>query len=345
MITIRNLTVDLGEFKLKQINLEIFEHEFFIIMGPSGSGKTVLLETIAGLVTADDGQLYIAGDDMTRMPPEKRGISIVYQDYALFPHLNVIENIRYGLQYSAIGKSQWAQRLNELLELFNLTGLERRYPGTLSGGEQQRVAMARGIVVDPRILLLDEPLSALDPRLRGDFRQLLKRMQQNTNATIVMVTHDFNEALTLGKRVAVMHTGQIRQVGSLEDIFQRPQSLMVAEFVGIKNCFKVQVDGHKAQIEGLEITLAESYRPAQQNLTIRPEDIVLSSAPFQEKVRNCWRATVSHVVIQGFYAEVYTMTGPLRLCTFMSRADILKMGLVEGEKVYLSFAPEDVHLF
>jgi len=345
MISIQNLDVDLGEFHLRQINLDIAENEFFIIMGPSGSGKTILLETLAGLVPTASGKIVIGNRDMSRLPPEKRGISIVYQDYALFPHLDVIENIRYGLRFSSIAKEHWSQRIDELLDLFELTGLEKRYTKTLSGGEQQRVAMARAMVVEPQILLLDEPLSALDPRLREDFRQLLKRMQQNTMTTVVMVTHDFSEALALGKCAAVMHGGQIMQVGSMEDIFKRPQSEMVAEFVGIKNRFQVRVDGCKAQVEGLELILPESNPPAQKTLAIRPEDIVMSSAPLDDKAVNFWRATVCQIVAQGFYYEIYTLTGTLPLCTFVSRADMLEMELTEGKDVYLYIAPEAVHLF
>ena len=259
MISIEDLHVNLGAFHLEGINLSVAQNDFFIIMGPSGSGKTILLETIAGLVRPTAGRISIAGVDITRRPPEKRGISIVYQDYALFPHLSVVENIRYGLRFHKDGVAGGEGRLQELVELLNLGGLEQRQPETLSGGEQQRVAMARALVVNPQILLLDEPLSALDPRLREEFRFLLKRLQHNTDVTVVMVTHDFSEALALGKRAVVMHEGRIEQSGSLTDIFQRPQSTMVADFVGMKNLFSVTVDGEGAQLGDLQIHFGRLY--------------------------------------------------------------------------------------
>ncbi len=225
------------------------------------------------MVKPKSGSIRVSGEEITTLPPEKRGISIVYQDYALFPHLTVVENIRYGLSFSQIDPIHGKQRLYELIRLLNLQGLENRYPETLSGGEQQRVAMARALVVKPKVLLLDEPLSALDPRLREEFRLMLKRLQHSTAATILMVTHDFSEALALGGRGAVMDHGRIRQSGSMEDLFQRPKSTMVADFVGMKNLFPVICVNDIAYIGDLQVYLGrndcqgEALSPSGQRIS------------------------------------------------------------------------------
>ncbi|MCD6527944.1 MAG: ABC transporter ATP-binding protein [Desulfuromonas sp.] len=348
MISIENLHVDLGDFHLVAIDLSIEQNDFFIVMGPSGSGKTILLETIAGLVRPTAGRISIAGVDITRRPPEKRGISIVYQDYALFPHLSVVENIRYGLRFHKDGVAGGEGRLQELVELLNLGGLEQRQPETLSGGEQQRVAMARALVVNPQILLLDEPLSALDPRLREEFRFLLKRLQQNTDVTVVMVTHDFSEALALGKRAAVMHDGRIEQSGSLTDIFQRPQSTMVADFVGMKNLFSVTVDTESAQLGDLQIYLGRPDEPGgsgQKFIAVRPEDIVLSKESLHSSMRNCFQGTVRQIMPQGFYYEIYLVSGGTSFCALATKGALLELDLQEGKDIYFSFKSTAIHLF
>ncbi|MDY6951579.1 MAG: ATP-binding cassette domain-containing protein [Thermodesulfobacteriota bacterium] len=209
MITIRGLNISLRDFHLRDIHLDVAENEFFILMGPTGAGKTVLLEAIAGLVPIESGKISIGGQEMTGLPPEKRGISIVYQDYALFPHLTVINNITYGLRFHKINKEKAQERLARLLHVLNLSHLKDRLPAHLSGGEKQRVSVARALMVEPKVLLLDEPLSALDPGFREEVREALKRLHRTSNITFMMVTHDFAEALSLAGRAAVMNQGKI----------------------------------------------------------------------------------------------------------------------------------------
>lgn len=345
MISVENLHIDLGEFHLRDITFEVEENEFFIIMGPSGSGKTILLETIAGLVQPKTGRIKIGAEEITHLPPEKRGISIVYQDYALFPHLTVVENIRYGLHFSKENKAAGENHLRELLTLLNLEGLERRYPETLSGGEQQRVAMARALVVNPKILLLDEPLSALDPRLREEFRLLLKQLQQNTTATILMVTHDFSEALALGGRGAVMNDGRIEQTGSMEDIFQRPVSTMVSNFVGMKNLFAVTLKNETATIEGLQIQLGHSYRDGHRFIAIRPEDIVLSAEQLQSSMRNSFSGQIVRIISQGFYYEIHIEVNKTSFCALVTKGALVEMELQEGKEIFLFFKSTAIHTF
>ncbi len=345
MITLENLHIDLGEFSLYGVDLHVEKNDFFMLMGPSGAGKTVLLEAIAGLVTPQQGRIKVAGRDVTDLPPEKRGISIVYQDYALFPHLNVAENIRYGLHFCRRDKQAGTERLHELLELFNLQHLEKRYPGTLSGGEQQRVAMARAMIVNPQVLLLDEPLSALDPRLREEFRLILKQLQQNNSVTILMVTHDFAEALALGGRGAVIHQGRVEQVGTMEDLFQRPQSTMVADFVGMKNLFAVKLQDENADLGSLQIQLGHHCIESHGYIAIRPEDIVLSTTRLESSMRNSFRGVISRIMSQGFYYEVHIAVGEVSFCALVTKGALLEMGLAEGREIYLFFKSTAIHIF
>lgn len=345
MISIADLNICLGEFRLQDISFEVEDNEFFILMGPSGSGKTVLLECLAGLVKPQRGRILLGCDEITHLVPEKRGISIVYQDYALFPHLTVVENIRYGLNYSEEERASGEARLGELLGLLNLRGLEKRYPGTLSGGEQQRVAMARALVVNPEILLLDEPLSALDPRLREEFRIMLKHLQRTTSATILMVTHDFSEALALGGRGAVMNRGRIEQIGSMEDLFQRPKTAMVADFVGMKNLFSVTVADDMAFIDDLQVYLGRRDCHNAGFIAIRPEDIVLSKETLSSSMRNCFAGKVSQVIPQGFYFEVHVTVAGQAFCALVTKGALLDIDLREGKDIFLSFKSTAIHLF
>ncbi|HPE36628.1 MAG TPA: ATP-binding cassette domain-containing protein [Spirochaetales bacterium] len=233
MISVRGLSLRFEGFRLDDINLDIEEGCFFIVMGPTGAGKTVLLEAIAGHHALDSGSVSLRGVDVTRLPPEARRVGIVYQDYALFPHLNVERNIRFAEAYlgddEADARGLRFRRLVERLDIGHLLG---RKPGTLSGGESQRVALARALLPDPDLVLLDEPLSALDPAFRGELRDMLKDIHRDTGTTFVAVTHDFDEARDLGTRGAVMNRGRIVQDGSIADIFERPNDEFVARFVG-----------------------------------------------------------------------------------------------------------------
>ena len=345
MIKIENLHIQLGGFDLHDINLHIEENDFFMLMGPSGAGKTILLEAIAGLVPVKSGRIKVAGQDITQLPPEKRGISIVYQDYALFPHLTVANNIRYGLRFQKIEKSEGDQRLDQLLKLLNLQHLANRSPETLSGGEQQRVAMARALIVNPQVLLLDEPLSALDPRLREEFRPILKRLQQQSTTTILMVTHDFAEALALGHRGAIVNAGQIEQSGSMEELFQRPQSTMVADFVGMKNLFAVTILEETARIKNLQIQLGHSHDQDEGFIAIRPEDIVLSTEQLQSSMRNSFQGKISQIISQGFYYEVHVTVDGINFCALVTKGALLEMELQEGKEIYLFFKSTAIHTF
>jgi molybdate/tungstate transport system ATP-binding protein len=345
MISIRGLDIDLRDFHLRDINLEIAKNEFFVLMGPTGAGKTVLLEAIAGLVPIKNGTIYIGGKDITGLPPEKRGISIVYQDYALFPHLTVMDNITYGLHFHKIDKRKARERLAQLIEVLNLSHVQHRLPVNLSGGEKQRVSVARALMVEPRVLLLDEPLSALDPGFREEVRGALKRLHRSSNITFMMVTHDFAEALSLAGRAAVMNNGRIEQVGEIEDIFKRPNSAFVADFVGMKNLFRAEFKGTKALVSGLEIELGVTPVNSHGYLAIRPEDIVISRRRFSSSMRNVFSAVVTAIIDQGFYYEVRAQSGEVTFASLITKSSLIDLKLRETADVVISFKAASIHCF
>ena len=345
MITIQGLNINLPEFNLIDIDLSIGEGEFFILMGPTGAGKTVLLEAMAGLVPIRSGKISIGERDVTTLPPEKRDISLVYQDYALFPHLSVLENITYGLHFHRIDKAQSKNMLTHLLEILNLHHLQERLPTNLSGGEKQRVSLARALMVEPRVLLLDEPLSALDPAFREEVRNAIKRLHQSSNATFLMVTHDFAEALSLARRAAVMNNGRIEQVGSIEDIFQRPSSTFVADFVGMKNLFAARFKGRKAVVHSLEIELGREPSNSNGYIAIRPEDIVISKEAIASSMRNSFKGAVTEIFDQGFYYEVHVRAGAATFKSLITKRSAFELELHEGTDVFVSFKSTAIHNF
>ena len=223
------------------IDLEVGDGEFFAMLGPSGSGKTTVLRMVAGFETPTAGRVYLGGRDVTREPPFDRDVNTVFQDYALFPHMSVLENVAYGLMVKGVGKADRRARAGQALASVRLEGFDTRRPGQLSGGQRQRVALARALVNRPRVLLLDEPLGALDLKLREQMQVELKAIQREVGITFVFVTHDQEEALTMSDRIAVFHRGRIEQVGTAHEVYERPASEFVAGFVGTSNLLRGEV--------------------------------------------------------------------------------------------------------
>jgi len=345
MIKIKDLNIHLGKFNLHDINLSIEKNQFFVLMGPTGAGKTVLLEAMVGLVSVKSGRITIGDRDITSLPPEKRGVSIVYQDYALFPHLNVEKNVTYGVGFHKIDKIQAAKRFDRLTRQLNLSHLLRRYPITLSGGELQRVALARALMVDPKVILLDEPLSALDPTFREEVRHLLKKLHDSSDVTFLMVTHDFAEALSLATQAAIMDNGKIEQVGSIQDIFLRPCSSLVADFVGMKNVFPATFNGTKALASNLEFEIARKPTNSHGYIAIRPEDIVISNKRFTSSMRNSFRGIVTGMFDQGFSYEVHINVGDITFKSLITKGSLFELGIHEGVEIFLSFKATAVHNF
>jgi len=345
MIEIKDLNVHLGEFRLKNIDLTIAEGEFFVLMGPTGAGKTVLLEAIAGLVPILGGTITIGGKDMTRLPPEQRGVGIMYQDYALFPHLTITRNITYGLRYHRRDKESSKKRLRQLVDDLGIGHLLHRYPETLSGGELQRVALARSLMVEPRVILLDEPLSALDQGFREEIRLLLKQIHRNSRITFFMVTHDFSEALTLATKAAIMNSGTLVQTGTIRDIFQKPSSSFVANFVGMKNIFPAEFNGTAAAVDNLTIEVPHPHDNFTGHIAVRPEDIVISLKPLESSIRNTFPGIISGIIDQGFLYEVHIRVQEVIFKSLVTKGAAIELGLDIGTGVQISFKSSAVHTF
>src|SRR3954464_5116304 len=270
------------------VDLDIRRGEFFTLLGPSGSGKTTCLRMIAGFERPDEGRIELAGDDVSRLPPAERDVNTVFQDYALFPHMSVAENVAYGLKVRKVAKGERAQRVEEALAMVRLEGYGDRRPSQLSGGQRQRVALARALVNRPRVLLLDEPLGALDLKLRQQLQVELKRIQSEVGITFVYVTHDQDEALTMSDRIAVMDGGHVLQVGSPRDVYEEPGSRFVAGFVGVSNLLELPVEKSEGDLLTLRLGEGEAVTGEQKGgapegaiavVTIRPERIALGSKP------------------------------------------------------------------
>ena len=345
MIRLEELHIRLPEFVLENICLDIPSGEFFVLMGPTGSGKTLMLEAIAGLMKINRGRIFIDGKEVTRQPPEKRGIGIVYQDQALFPHLSVAKNISYGIRYHRVRTGALRRHVDGLVSLLGLEHLLDRLPGHLSGGEKQRVALARALAVRPDVLLLDEPLSALDPNFRDEVRQALKALHAGTGATFLMVSHDFSEALSLADRAAVINNGRIEQVGCVDDIFHRPSSAFVADFVGMKNIFAVHFNENRATLDNLEIRLKEKPELARSYLAIRPEDITIGAEGESGNGQNAFQGKVVGILNRGFTYEVHLRVDTTVFKSLVTKRDLVRMALHEGQRVSLAFAADAVHTF
>jgi spermidine/putrescine transport system ATP-binding protein len=265
------------------INLDMPSGEFFSMLGPSGCGKTTTLRMIAGFEEPTEGRILLDGDDMQFTPPHKRNVNTVFQSYALFPHLNVFDNVAFGLHRQKTPKAELRQRVGEALELVQLTGLEKRKPVQMSGGQQQRVALARALVLKPAVLLLDEPLGALDAKLRKQLQVELKALQQQVGITFVYVTHDQEEALTMSDRIAVMSNGRVEQVAPPEEVYERPSTTFVADFLGVSNLMDAEAkgataDGNCRVMVGefeLEAGQGETTTTGATKITIRPERVRL----------------------------------------------------------------------
>ena len=241
---------------LDHVSLSIAENEFFALLGPSGCGKTTLLRSIAGFEQPDSGAILLGGDDLLDLPPNKRPVNLMFQSYALFPHMSVERNIAYGLEREKLPRAEVRRRTAEVLETVGLTALAKRRPKQLSGGQRQRVALARAIVKRPRLLLLDEPLSALDRKVRGEMQLELKRLQHEVGITFVVVTHDQDEAMSMADRIAVMTDGQVQQVASPLEMYRRPANLFVADFIGTSNLLRGRADGGVVVVRPEDVRLA-----------------------------------------------------------------------------------------
>ena len=337
IISLRNIVVEFdGEKILKNIDLDIRDKEFVTLLGPSGCGKTTTLRIIGGFLTPTSGDVLLDGRRINDLPPHKRDVNTVFQKYALFPHLNVYENIAFGLRIKKVSEKEIVRRVGEMLELVNLTGFEKRSIQRLSGGQQQRVAIARALVNHPKILLLDEPLGALDLKLRKDMQTELRKIQQALELTFVYVTHDQEEALTMSDTVVVMNNGHIQQIGSPIDIYNEPVNAFVADFIGESNI----VNGCMPQdclveFAGKRFECVDKGfgRNEMVDVVIRPEDVKVIPAEQAQLT-----GIVESVVFKGVHYEMMVRT---QFFTFMVHSTMAES---VGKTVGLSVIPFDIHI-
>ena len=337
LIRLSDLTMAFdGETVLDRLNLTINDREFLTLLGPSGCGKTTTLRIIAGFLTPDSGDVFFDGQRINNLPPYKRKINTVFQKYALFPHLDVFDNIAFGLRISKLPKQEILDRVTEMLSIVSLKGFEHRKATSLSGGQQQRVAIARALVNRPKVLLLDEPLGALDLRLRKDMQNELKRIQQAMGITFIYVTHDQEEALTMSDTVVVMDKGHIQQIGTPQDIYNEPQNAFVADFIGESNIldgimradFCVEFFGHRYQC------LDKGFAPNEPvDVVIRPEDIDIVHPQ-----NGLLLGTVTNVTFKGVHYDIIVDLGGFKW--LVQTTDFQPVGAEVG----IQLEPDAIHV-
>ncbi|MDY0382908.1 MAG: ATP-binding cassette domain-containing protein [Atribacterota bacterium] len=334
MIFVKDLNIKLGIFQIKNLQLKVKKGEFLVLLGPTAAGKSVVLEAIAGLVPIQSGKIMVNNRDITHLKPEHRNISICYQDYNLFPHMNVQDNIRYGLRFKKDRNNpKYEKNFKELVKLLKIGDILKRLPLNLSGGEQQRVSLARGLIGNPDVLLLDEPLSALDPNIKTTIQEELKNIHQTLHTTIIMVTHDFVEANYLAERVAIINEGEIVEQGYSEEIFQKPGSIFAARFMGIKNIFWIEIPEELSYF-GLE---KPSY------IGIRAENIYIS----QENISTDYhfQGTIGDIQNNQIFMEVKCCNSKRNYSAYLTVNYFFKLKLKKGQPVHFGFNKENlIHL-
>lgn len=338
-LRIENLHINLGEFYLKNIFLTMEKGDYLMIIGPTGAGKTILLESIIGFWSPDSGKIYLENRDITNELPEKRHIGIVYQDYALLPHFTVYKNIAYGLK--KIEKpGRIREKVNEMAKSLHIDHLLHRKPDTLSGGEQQRVALARSLVVEPKLLLMDEPFSALDPQTRRQTRKLLKQAVEKKNTTVVHISHDLDDAWSLATKVAVFRDGRMLQFGDLDEVFNRPGSRFIANFVGAavitgivakngKDVSTISFDDFNLQ------SIDEATPGTEVKVALRPENIILSkNHPEQISVQNVLKSELEEIVNEGKTSMIFLRYKNTKFRVLVTNNAVAQLSLKPGDTVY-----------
>jgi molybdate/tungstate transport system ATP-binding protein len=349
MIEVIGVHKQLGEFSLNGIDLRVESGEYFVVLGPTGSGKTVLLECIAGLHKLDAGEVHLEGRNVTDLLPEQRNVAYVPQDYVLFPHMSLRRNIQFSLEIKGASREVMDQRVAELSELLGISHLLDRHPRTLSGGEQQRGALARALAPSPTLLLLDEPLSALDEGTRGELIAELDTISRETAVTVIHVCHNFDEALELASRIAIIRHGLVVQTGPPAEVFRQPCSEFVARFVGARNLFPVV----SADAAGSTVRLSDAVRLrvarvpdlGEMLASIRPEEISIrgAGAAGTDPAANELPCVLARAEDRGRFYRL-CLEGEINLIATMTRQAFLATSASPGDAVTASFSPEAVHL-
>jgi spermidine/putrescine transport system ATP-binding protein len=312
-LSVQNIDKRFGDVQaIKNVSLNVKEGKFFTLLGPSGCGKTTLLRIIAGLEMPDAGRVILGGQDITSLPATKRQVNTVFQSYALFPHLSIFENVAFGLRSRKVPQQEVENRVNRRLEMLGLEEMAKRFPHQLSGGQQQRVALARALVNEPQVLLLDEPMSALDAKLRAQVQVELRRLQRKLGQTFILVTHDQAEALVVSDQIAVMNEAEIIQFGSPKEVYEQPQTRFVAEFLGAANLIEGSWQNHRFETRLGNFHLESSPKWNRGSVAIRPERIRIASEPPK---KNGVKATVREAIYRGTNVDLWLEPGPLRART------------------------------
>lgn len=334
---LQNIVVDFdGEPILTGLSLDIHDKEFVTLLGPSGCGKTTTLRVIGGFVEPKSGSVFFDGKDITHLPPYRRQVNTVFQKYALFPHLNVFDNVAFGLRLQKLDEKEVRSRSLAMLEMVGLKGYERRNTAALSGGQQQRVAIARALVNHPRVLLLDEPLGALDLKLRKEMQIELKRIQQSLAITFVYVTHDQEEALTMSDTVVVMNQGAIQQIGSPQDIYNEPNNAFVADFIGESNILDgVMLRDFLVEFAGQEFTCVDAGFADREivQVVVRPEDIRVVPA-----IQGQLTGIVETVIFKGVHYEMHVRQAGMEWIIHSTQAS------QAGELIGMCIGPDEIHI-
>ena len=337
LIEIKNLTKEYdGDIVLKGIDLTIHENEFVTLLGPSGCGKTTILRILGGFETATSGDVIFAGKDLIQIPAFKREVNTVFQKYALFPHLNVFDNIAFGLRMKKVAEKEVVERVNRMLKMIKLEAFAKRKVDSLSGGQQQRIAIARALVNRPKVLLLDEPLGALDLKLRQDMQYELKEIQQELGITFIFVTHDQEEALTMSDTIVVLNDGLIQQVGTPVDIYNEPRNRFVANFIGESNIIRGEmIEDYKVKFENAEFDCVDrGYHNGEViDVVIRPEDLRIIPAE-SAKIKGI----VDTVIFKGVHYEIIVYVNDREYIIHSTQSATV------GTTIGLTVAPEDIHV-
>lgn len=337
IINLKDIDKSYGDNEvLKDLNLKIYENEFLTLLGPSGCGKTTTLRIIGGFEKPDDGIVEFDGENITNIPPYKRKINTVFQKYALFPHLNVEENIEFGLKINKVDESERKKRTAEMLKLVGLSGFEKRRIESLSGGQQQRIAIARALVNRPKVLLLDEPLGALDLKLRKEMQVELKEIQQNVGITFIYVTHDQEEALTMSDTIVVLNEGIIQQIGKPIDIYNEPKNSFVANFIGESNITDgIMREDFLVEMLGVNFICVDKGFEKDENVdvVIRPEDLIIL-----DKDQGKINGKVESVVFKGVHYEMIIVGKGFR---WKAHSTVSRK---EDEEVGLNVIPDNIHI-
>ena len=343
-LDLRHIRKSFGSFTaLHDIQLSIRKGEFVCFLGPSGCGKTTLLRVIAGLEVQTSGEVFQAGRDISRLPPALRDYGIVFQSYALFPNLTVADNVAYGLVNRKAPKAEITQRVSELVKLVGLPGSESKYPSQLSGGQQQRIALARALATRPGLLLLDEPLSALDALERVRLRQEIRALQQKLGVTTIMVTHDQEEALSVADRIVVMNHGVIEQVGTPLEVYREPASPFVADFVGKVNVLNAKVRQGRVTVGGFELPC--EHADGDVRIYLRPEDVLARPIAADDPCQ--FDATIEKIEFLGSFCHVHVRTPLLAqpLVVYLSLNFLSEQSLQVGSSVRLRLMAERLKMF